>query len=116
MAIASGKMSEQYQILNLEKYADFVRKKAARSFAEIYEDDLDGFLTLNQAISMVKERSIRKDKEDKYLMDESSYDDLFDAMKLRIYNSGLSKLASQGHLECAWDEKKNDMVFWSSKP
>lgn len=106
-------MSEQHQIINLERYADFVRKKAARSFSENYEDDLDGLVTLNQAVIMVKEKSIGKDKENKYLMDEKGYEELFEAMKTRIYNSGLSKLASQGKLECAWDDKKNEMVFWS---
>lgn len=104
--------NEHHQILNLEKYADFVRKKAARTFAENYEDELDQFITLNQAISMVKEKSIGKDKENKYLMDDRSYENLFEDMKLRIYNSGLSKLASQGHLECAWDGEKNEMIFW----
>jgi hypothetical protein len=107
-------MSEQYQIINLEKYADFVRKKAARSFAENYEDDVNTFVTLNQTISMIKENSIGKDEEGKYLMDDSSYENLFVALKLRIYNSGLSKLASQGKLECAWDDDKDNMVFWSA--
>jgi hypothetical protein len=48
-------------------------------------------------------------------LDEKSYEKLFDAMRTRIYNSGLSKLSASGHLECAWDEEKNEMVFWSIK-
>lgn len=102
--------------MNLEKYADFVRKKAAATFSENYNDDIDGFMTVTQAVAMVKEKSLGIDEDQRYLIDDRAYEDLFEAMKTRIYNAGLSKLAASGHLECAWDEKKNEMVFWSSKP
>lgn len=107
---------EIFCIMNLEKYADFVRKKAAASFSENYKDDIDGFMTVAQAVDMVKENSLGTDEEKRYLIDDKSYEELFEAMKTRIYNAGLSKLAASGHLECAWDEEKNEMIFWSSKP
>ena len=104
---------EIFCILNLEKYAEFVRKKAASSFSENHTDEINGLVTVAQAILMVKENSIGLDENDRYLIDDKAYEMLFEAMKTRIYNSGLSKLAAQGHLECAWDEKRNEMVFWS---
>jgi len=104
---------EVYCIMNLEKYAEFVRKKAASSFSENYKDEINGLVTVAQAILMVKENSIGLDENDKYLIDDKAYETLFEHMKTRIYNSGLSKLAASGHLECAWDEKRNEMVFWS---
>lgn len=107
---------EMFCILNLEKYADFVRKKAAASFSENSKDEIDGFMTVAQAVAMVKENSLGMDEEKRYLIDDKAYEELFEAMKTRIYNAGLSKLAASGHLECAWDEKKNEMVFWSSRP
>ena len=106
---------EVFCILNLEKYADFVRKKAAASFSKNYNNDIDGFMTIAQAVAMVKENSIGTDEEKRYLIDDESYEELFDAMKTRIYNSGLSKLAAMNYLECAWDDKKNEMVFWSPR-
>jgi len=104
---------EIFCIMNLEKYADFVRKKAALSFSEDYKEDIDEFMTIAQAVAMVKENSIGLDEKERYLIDDKSYEILLESMKTRIYNSGLSKLAALGHLECAWDEKKNEMVFWS---
>jgi hypothetical protein len=106
---------EVYCIMNLDKYAEFVRKKAAASFSENYnKDEINGLVTVAQAILMVKENSIGLDENERHLIDDKAYETLFEAMKTRIYNSGLSKLAAQGHLECAWDEKRNEMVFWST--
>jgi hypothetical protein len=106
---------EVYCIMNLERYANFVRKKAAASFAENHNENLDEFMTIFQATSMVKEKSIGLDEKKRHLIDDKAYEELLEAMKKRIYNSGLSKLASQGHLECAWDDNKNEMVFWPKK-
>ncbi len=59
----------------------------------------------------------------KNLMVESDYKD-FDlrviqdiakkAQKILI-GSVMSKMASEGTLECAWDEDKNSMVFWKEQ-
>lgn len=107
-------MSEIYSIINTEKYAAYVRKRAALSYAENYKEDLDEFVTIGQVCKLIKEFSIGNDENGKYLISEDGYDKLLEAIKLRLYNCGLSKLAVSGHLECAWDDQKNEMIFWSS--
>lgn len=107
-------MSEIYSIINTEKYAAYVRKKAALSYAENYEENLDEFITIGQVCELIKEFSIGNDEKGKYLISEEGYENLLDAVKIRLYNCGLSKLAVAGHLECAWDDQKNEMIFWSS--
>lgn len=106
---------EIYCVMNLEKYADFVRKKAASSFAENYNDNIDEFITIQQACSFVEENSIGKDEKDRFLLDDKSYEELYEAIRLRIYNAGLSKLASKNMIECAWDANKNKMIFWNER-
>lgn len=107
-------MSEVYSIINLTKYAEYVRKKAALSYSENYEENLDDFITIGQVCGLIAEYSIGFDEQGKYLISEKGYEDLYGAVQKRLYNCGLSKLAAKGHLECAWDEEKNDMIFWSS--
>lgn len=108
-------MDEVHAIMNLDKYAAYIRRRAAISFSEDYAEDLDDFVTIKQTVDMIIEHSIGKDEKGLYLIDESSHKKLFDEIRLRIYNSGLSKLAAKDMLECAWDDKKGEMIFWPKK-
>lgn len=105
-------MSEVHAILDLDRYASYIRKRAAISLAEDYTEDLDEFLTIPQAVGMIKEHSIGIDEEGRHLLDEESHSLLFDAARTRIHNCGLAKLAAEGLLECAWDDDANEMMFW----
>jgi len=108
-------MGEIHAIMNLERYAAYIRRRAALSFSDNHNENLDEFITVQQASKMIEEHSIGKDEEGRHLIDEDSHKKLFEAVRLRIYNSGLSKLASNDLLECAWDDKKGEMVFWAKK-
>lgn len=107
-------MSEIYSIMNLEKYAEYMRKRAALSYSENYTENLDEFITNEQVCGLIIENSVGVDENGKYLLSEESHENLFEAIRLRLYNTGLAKLAAEGHLECAWDEEKQEMIFWSS--
>lgn len=106
---------EVHAIMNLDKYASYMRRKAALSYAENYTENLDEFISITQVCNLIKEYSIGKDSEGRYLLDEPSYLRLFDSIKLRLYNVGLAKLAAKDLLECAWDNEKNEMIFWSKQ-
>lgn len=108
-------MGEVHAIMNLEKYAAYIRKRAALSFSEQYEENLDDFITIPQTSRMIEEHSIGKDDKNRLLIDEHANKALFEAVKVRLYNAGLSKLAAKDLLECAWDDKKGEMVFWAKK-
>lgn len=113
------KEEEVYCIMNLEKYAAMVRRDAADSFAKNEKldesEDLEGYITINQVCQMIGENAMGKDEEDHYLITKEGYNFLFAQIKTRIYNSGLAKLAAKDLLECAWDEKKKTMIFWSNE-
>lgn len=113
---------EIHCILNLEKYIDHARKRAAESFATKRgerldeSEDLNTYVTTQQASQMIAENSMGMDEEGRYLITDEGYKKLMEQLKTRIYNSGLSKLAAKDLLECAWDNKKKTMVFWSKNP
>jgi hypothetical protein len=104
---------EVYCIMNLDKYADFIRKRAADDLAENNGENLDEFVTITQTIGLIRENSIGIDEQDRLMLDDKAYEELLEAVTKRIYNSGLAKLASKNLIECAWDDEKNEMVFWS---
>lgn len=106
---------ETHVIMNLEKYAVYVRRKAALSLSEEYDEDLDEFITLGQVKQMIAEHSSGKDEKERYLLSESGYDKLLEDLGVRLYNCGLSKLAARNLLECAWDNEKEEMIFWSNQ-
>lgn len=105
---------ETHVIMNMDKYAAYVRRRAALSFAEDYEENLDDFVTIEQVKHMISEHSAGKDEQDRYLLNESGYEGLLESLKVRLYNCGLSKLAAKNLLECAWDDEKSEMIFWTS--
>lgn len=107
-------MSEIYSIINLEKYANYIRKRAAVSYCEDYKENLDEFINVKQVCGLIKEFSIGNDEDGRCLISEEGCDKLLEAIKTRLYTCGLSKLAVAGKLECAWDQEKNEMIFWSS--
>ena len=99
--------------MNLDKYADFIRRRAADDLAERNEDNLDGFVNIPQTVGMIREKSIGTDEQGHVMLDDKAYHELLEEVTQRIYNCGLSKLASRDLIECAWDGEKNQMVFWS---
>ena len=104
---------ETYLIINLKKYAKHVRDEASSLFTDNNEENLDDYITIHQVIDLIKEVSIGKNEKNQYIIDEDGNENLIEKIIKRIYNSGLSKMAAQDQIECAWDDKKNKMIFWS---
>lgn len=105
-------MSEIYSINDLEKYAKSIRKNAALSFTEHYDEDLDSYISVKQVENLIVANSIGTDEDDYLLIDEDSYNKTFDEVRTWLYNVGLAKLAAENQVECAWDDNINEMVFW----
>jgi hypothetical protein len=106
-------MKEVYAIMNMDKYASYMREKAALSFTNEYEENLDDFVSIKQVRCMIEDYSSGTDEKGRVLLDEDGRSMLLEALTTRLYNMGLAKLAARGILECAWDDGANQMVFWS---
>lgn len=104
---------ELYAITNLEGYATEMREAAASSLSSSKEDNLDDFISLNQMINLVKSECVGFDDNDRPLLNEDANEKIYESTVTWIHNVGLAKLAAKGLIECAWDDKNNEMVFWS---
>ena len=108
-------MSELYAIIDLEGYATQMREAAAKSICDTSEDDLNGYISLNQIFGLVKEHCHGYDDEDRPLLNEDSNEQIFEDIAIWIHDVGLAKLAAQDLIECAWDNDQNEMVFWAKE-
>lgn len=108
-------MSEVYAITDLDGYAREMRLAAAKSLAEDHGENLDDFISINQMINLVKDECIGFDDSFRPMLDENANENIYEKAVTWIHNSGLAKLAAQGLVECAWDDKLNEMIFWTNK-
>jgi hypothetical protein len=107
-------MSEVYAIVDLDGYAREMRDAAAKSLSTHCDENLDEFISLDQMINLVKTECVGFDSNDHPLLDEDSNEKIYEHTVTWIHNVGLAKLAAKGLVECAWDEKINEMVFWAN--
>jgi hypothetical protein len=97
--------------------ADYLR--GTLNAKALSEKELDEFITVKQVENMLRELQIETNHhndDDHLYINMLSYDVLFEMVMSQIYGSALSKLAAEGFLEQAWDDKLNDMVFWVKDP
>ena len=101
---------DAYVINDVESLAHSIRKNAALTFTE-FQDNLDEYITINQVLEIIYQYSDTTNN-GTIILDEDGYNKIFDDVRIRIYNTGLSKLAAKGYVECAWDDETNSMIFW----
>lgn len=104
---------QTYSITDLIGFAESLRTGAAESIVENSKENLDEFITIKQIINMIITKSLGQDSDGLYVIDEDIFDELFEQIRVNIYESGLAKLAAQDIIECAWDNDSNEMVFWT---
>lgn len=103
--------NDAYIINDLESLAESIRKNAALTFTQSDKDNLDEYITIDQIIELIYQHSDITNN-GTVILDETGYNNIFDAVRIRIYNAGLSKLAANGYVECAWDDESGTMIFW----
>jgi|TARA_B100001094_G_C18034251_1_gene721701 hypothetical protein len=107
-------MDNTYTITDLKELSNTIRKHAADSLAEhaSKSTNLDDYITLEQISDIIVSNSCGQDEDGCYIIDEDIFESIFDDVAEIIYGVGMAKLASDNLVECAWDDKKNRMIFW----
>ena len=104
---------EVYTITDLEGYVKQMRNAAAENLCSGYTENLDEFISIQQAINLVKNECLGFDDLDRPLLDEKTNEKIFEEIIVWIHNVGLAKLAAKDLVECCWDNEIHDMVFWA---
>lgn len=103
-----------YAITDLEGYAREMRGAVATTFADDCSN-IDDYISMNQMMNLVKSECVGFDDENRPLLNETANEKIYESTVTWITNVGLAKLAAEGYVECAWDDTKNEMVFWANK-
>lgn len=102
----------KYVISNLEGFANSIRENAAKSFAENHTENLDDFISINQVIGLINEQKDSITEDNQIVITEDNFNNIFDEIRVRLYEVGLARLAANGYLDCAWNNEINQMEFW----
>lgn len=126
------------EISDIEKFTEYVRNVVYINFRsenieeeEEYDIDfneaiqplsdeenleLNSILTQKECINIIKETSKKirhkKTKEIKYLINDKILYKIIQNINQRMVSNMISNLVKKGLLESAFDEEKNDFVFW----
>jgi hypothetical protein len=104
-------MTDYYKIKNINLFSKSIRKNVSLCFPDSYSTQIDQLISVGQTENLVRQYS-EISSNDEFLVSEDNYNLIFDNIKAWIYNRSLSKLASSGEIECAWDSESDEMIFW----
>lgn len=107
-------MNNHIEIRNLKLFSKSVRKNTVMIFPRSYFYNIESLLSLKQTEQLVR-KYIEPGDNDQFIITEDNYSLLCCEIKKFIYNRSLSMLASYNTLECSWDDKSNEMIFWNSE-
>lgn len=120
-------------IKNLEEFIDASRRLVFNNFGSQSENDsdvenlltslseqdqkeLDETLSHNESASIVssflKKQINNKTKEQRYVINETLYSEMINALNDRLVSNLLNGLVNKGLVETGYDETSNDFVFW----
>lgn len=94
----------------------FDAKDISYDFEELTEEEkeeLDSVLSISECITMSEDYITQKGME--YSINEEKYMDMIECFNQRLVSNMIQKLAQSGLLEIAFDDEKNDFVFWVNK-
>lgn len=133
--------TEWFIVKNLEEFINSSRRLVFQSFGKnitqenknTIDDMLDNItnmstddeLEMNTVLSydeslaivnpLLKKQINKKTKENRYLISESLYLDIINALNDRMVSNILNSLVNKGLIETAYDTESNDFVFWCAK-
>jgi hypothetical protein len=104
-----------YSISDVDGFCREIRFMVASDFADNLTDkEIDQYISLGQVEKIVDELCDEHDNDGCPIICEDSHNEICGAILTRIRNVGLAKLAADGTINVAFDEKINDFVFWAT--
>lgn len=96
----------KYTLHDPEASAEIIKNEIFRVYNV---SDEDGLLTTGQVVGLILEKCELKDGE--YLFDDDLLKKITDTAQSILIGSMLSRMASQGELDCYWDDEANNMIW-----
>lgn len=100
-----------YEIKNLKAFARKVGKTVAEDL-ELETSELKDYITIKNVLQLTAQYCMYDKYSKKYVANETILETIIDETRNWIVGLTLARMASQGQLECAWDDKMDCMIFW----
>lgn len=91
-------------------------KNISYDFEELTEEEkeeLDSILSISECITMSENFMTKRGSE--YTINGDEYINMVECFNRRLISNMVQKLAQRGLLEIAFDDEKNDFIFWVNK-
>ncbi|NDC71900.1 MAG: hypothetical protein EBZ62_00395 [Sphingobacteriia bacterium] len=127
-----------YIIKDLPSFIDHARRLVFRFFGEVNknasdsftgliagltpteEDEMNNILSFSEceiiAKNFLKKKVNRKTKAIEYYINDKILTEMLESFNSRMVSNILNKLVNDGLLESAFDEERNDFIFWPVDP
>tara|TARA_R100000278_G_scaffold109663_1_gene86707 strand:- start:2467 stop:2844 length:378 start_codon:yes stop_codon:yes gene_type:complete len=70
------------------------------------------YITIKQVIGIIRDNIVSINDNNEFIVDMDCMDEIYFRVCDSIHGTLISRLASQGVIESAWDEEKNKFIFW----
>lgn len=115
--------AEVFVIENVPKFADELRDSVIYQMIDSGElpkpssknmsrKDMNKYITVSQVMNIIRDNLLSINEENQFVIDMDCFDEIYFRVCDNIHGSMISKLASDGVIESAFDEEKNKFVFW----
>lgn len=110
-------INEFIKSLRLIVLNEFFEDKEKNIFSELFEakkEELERKLSLEETYSIIKPLATKNKKPygDDYLISHKTFTEMIDSLNRRIISNLLLELTLSGDIESAFDDEKNDFIFW----
>jgi len=100
-----------YEIKDMRGFAKSIGKTVAEDL-DMDKSELKDYITVKNVVEMATQYCIYDKTNKKFLANERILDTILEETRDWIIGLSLARLSSEGHLECAWDDERECMIFW----
>jgi hypothetical protein len=73
---------------------------------------MNKYITVSQVVTIIRDNLLSINEDNDFIIDMDCFDEIYFRVCDNIHGSMISKLASDGVIESAFDDEKNKFVFW----
>lgn len=123
---------DKYIIKDIESFVNLARtmvfanygpKDSEKDFideiTDVEKEELEKILPYDQSLLIIQELSKKqinkKTKQKRLIVSDKIYIDILTALSDRMTSNLLNSLVNKGIIETAYDEEKNDFIFWTKE-
>lgn len=106
-----SKKNQKYAVSDMNGYVDAIVETTSEELETIKQEVLE-LVSKEQIVAIINEQCDEYDDQQRPIIDQDIHINIIESTLTIVQNIALSQLASEGILECAWDDNLNEMVFW----